>query len=179
VSSHALSDLGISLGSFRASDLPEINSWHNFLEDRRLVMGYRFPVSEETSEIWLNDRLKALKKDTTEVYWAIRTTLENKLIGYVSLYNIDYLNRNSEIGIYLINQRGKGIGSAVIKECAERGFKDLNLNKIYCRVLNSNHSAIKSFEKSNFIHEGILRKHFWNGNEWEDIRLMSIIRDEI
>ena len=173
-----LNEQDVKLSNFRRSDKLIINEWHNNLDDRVILMGYRFPVSDETSEEWINDRLRATNRFPEEIYWAIRQISTDRLIGYVTLFNIDYISKNSEIGIYISNFRGSGIGTEVIFECLDRGFQDLVLEKIYARVIISNVGGIKLFQKCGFAREGVLKRHYWNGKKWEDIVIMSKFRDE-
>jgi RimJ/RimL family protein N-acetyltransferase len=166
----------IYLGSFLEADFKVIHSWQNSIIDARLTMGYRFPVSDVTSKKWLEERLKELPKFPDKIYWAIRIKSNERLIGFVTLYNIDYLNKNAEIGIYLATDRSKGFGKSSLKKCFEIGFADLNLHKIYAKVVSDNIYATRAFTAIGFKEEAVLIDQFWNGKHWVSIKVLSIFQ---
>jgi len=168
----------VELGSFLIADAPEIMSWQNNVEDKRILMGFRFPVSEQTSIDWLKKRLDPLSRFPTEIYWAIRTLQESKLLGFVTLYNIDYINRNAEMGIYLGGERKQGIGSFVIEECLELGYKDLNLRKIQVSILETNSAALRAFRSAGFEGEGKFLDQYWDGFNWRCIEKLAHFKRE-
>ena len=57
-------------------------------------------------------------------------------------------------------------------------FKDLNLHKVYLRVLESNLNAIKVYDTCGFVKEGKLRSQFWVNGKYENVLIMGILRDE-
>ena len=170
------SDEEIYLGSFLEDDFKVIHNWQNSIIDARLTMGYRFPVSDITSKKWLKERLKKLEKFPEKIYWAIRTKNNERLIGFVTLFNIDYLNKNAEIGIYLASDRSKGFGKSSLKKCFEIGFNDLNLHKIYAKIVSDNISATSAFTAIGFKEEAILVEQFWDGKRWASIKVLSIFQ---
>ena len=166
----------VYLGSFLEEDFKIIHNWQNSVIDARLTMGYRFPVSDTTSRKWLEERLMKLEKFPEKIYWAIRIKSDKRLIGFVTLFNIDYLNKNAEIGIYLASDRSKGFGKSSLKKCFEMGFSDLNLHKIYAKVISDNILATSTFTAIGFREEAVLVDQFWDGKSWASIKVLSIFQ---
>lgn len=161
------------LGPFKSSDLKTIFAWQNTVVDKRTTMGFRFPVSDETASLWLQKRIEPLSKNPTEIYWALREESTDDLIGYVTLFKIDYINRNAEIGIYLNANRNTGIGSNAIRDCLILGYKDLNLKKIQAVVIGNNIGAVKVFTKNQFEQEGLFKNHYWDGENWQSLLILA------
>ncbi|CAN2170413.1 RimL Acetyltransferases, including N-acetylases of ribosomal proteins [Candidatus Nanopelagicaceae bacterium] len=136
-------------------------------------MGFRFPVSDTTSLDWLEQRINPLPKHPTSIYWAVRTVLEDDLVGYVSIFDIDYVSGTAEVGIYLSNLRGSGVGTDSINQSIERARKDLNLRKVSARTLSTNLAAMKLFKKLGFLHEGTLSSQYWDGERYCDVEILS------
>jgi len=59
------------------------------------------------------------------------------------------------------------------------GFKNLNLNRIYLRVFETNARAIHCYEKAGFKHEGRLRQACFLDGEYKDVLMMSILKSEL
>ena len=58
------------------------------------------------------------------------------------------------------------------------GFNNLNLNRIFLRVNETNPGAVKSYENAGFIHEGRLRQAHYQKGQYIDVLLMSVLRSE-
>jgi len=166
-------EISTELGAFMECDLGAISKWQNSIEDKRLVMGFRFPVSDMTSAEWLKQRMLPLPKHPSTIYWAIRAKNEQTLLGYVVLFDIDYISGTAEIGIYLESHRRSGAGTVSIFECLDRAKRDLHLRKILARTLSSNTSALRLFEKTGFHQEGILSSQYWDGIAYHDVQILS------
>lgn len=72
------------------------------------------------------------------------------LVGSISLHNIDHLNRNAYIGIFIggEEQRGKGYGAEAIRLILNYGFKTLNLHSINLTVHADNYAGVACYKKS-------------------------------
>ena len=104
---------------------------------------------------------------------------EGKLAGEVVLneYDEDLLTCNFRI---LIGKefRDKGLGSDAIKTFLNYAFNTLNLHRIELEVIAFNRRARHVYEKCGFVHEGTMRKAHRFDDEWIDINLMSILKED-
>lgn len=107
--------------------------------------------------------------------------IENsKLIGRIGIYKIDNQNKIGEIGYWLAeNAQGKGILTKSCKVLIDFCFSNLQLNRIEikCATKNLKSSAIPT--KLNFTHEGIIRQGEWLNDQFVDLNLYSILRQEV
>ncbi|MEG0034432.1 MAG: UDP-4-amino-4,6-dideoxy-N-acetyl-beta-L-altrosamine N-acetyltransferase [Bacilli bacterium] len=101
-------------------------------------------------------------------------------IGTVFLRDIDGANRKAEFGIFIGEEAylGKGIGKLVIKQILEYAFNELDLNKVFLRVLSENKRAIASYENSGFKFEGCFRQDVFVEGKFLDIVFMSVLKEE-
>ena len=105
---------------------------------------------------------------------------EDKLIGNCSLFDIDFINGNATVGIFIGEEefRGKGLGTEALKLLISYGFNHLNLNNIMLTVFSFNERAIKCYNKVGFKEIGRRRKDALINNKRYDTIYMDIIREE-
>ena len=73
---------------------------------------------------------------------------------------------------------GRRIPDESISLVLNYGFNELGLNRIYLYTLNNNERARKVYKRNGFINEGILRKHYFCVGEYQDLQVMSILKDD-
>jgi RimJ/RimL family protein N-acetyltransferase len=105
--------------------------------------------------------------------------VDGAAVGAASLFGFDSFARHAEAGISLVpGARGRGIGTAAIRQLVEFGFVRRNLRRIHLQAIASNAGAIRAYEKAGFVVEGRQRQHAWVRGAYEDIVLMGILRSE-
>ena len=147
----------------------------------RKIVGERLylsPVSQDDAELyvkWMNDAYVAkhfgqyanVVASKNELKWLFEPKSENQryaivlleddvLIGHISIHNIDHLNRNAFLGIFIGEEehRGKGYGAEAIRLILDYGFNTLNLHNIMLFVHADNHAAIACYKKAGFREAG-------------------------
>lgn len=128
----------------------------------------------------LTDWIERHRGIPNEVLWAIATVNEDRCIGHVGLYDIDYRIRKAEFGILLgdTSFHGKGVGKYVTAAMITYGFEQLDLRRISLSVLVSNKRALILYERLGFTVEGRLRDDDFRNGRHGDVVLMSILNDE-
>lgn len=166
------------LRELRRSDLPAINAWR---ADRELIsrLGATFRyINEEVDERWFNAYMD--RRGNTVRCAIVENDSPEKILGLVSLCDIDSLSRSCEFHIMIGNkdQRGKGMGTFAITEILRHAFDDLNLNRVELKVLPDNEPALALYRKAGFKEEGLLRQYAFKNGEYRDTLIMSILREE-
>ena len=138
-------------------------------------MGYRLPVTEVAEEAWHEQATN----DPRKLTFAIETK-GRKLVGIISLANIDWICRTAQLGIVIGDRkwRGKGIGGDALKLLLGYAFLTLNLHRIELRVLASNTSPIKLYKSGGFVVEGRLREAFYSSGAFVDVLVMGLLRED-
>ncbi len=103
-----------------------------------------------------------------------------KMIGNIGFFNLDYKNRCAELGIMIGDKScwNQGYGTEAVRLLVQHGFRTLNLNRIYLRVLENNPRAIRAYEKAGFTHEGRQRQAEFMDGQFVDLLVMSILKSE-
>ncbi len=136
------------------------------------LLGYIFPINIDKEKEWIRSLYSIGFRE--KIYFAICSKINNNFLGYLSLQNINYINKTGEFGIILKKEeRGKGFA----KEAMELFFNYLQnilgIRKISLRVLEDNVSAIKLYEKMGFFYEGKLIKQIYINNSFKDLLIMG------
>jgi len=58
------------------------------------------------------------------------------------------------------------------------GFNNLNLNRIFLRVNETNPGAVKSYENAGFVHEGRMHQTHYQNGQYIGVLLMSVLHSE-
>jgi RimJ/RimL family protein N-acetyltransferase len=124
---------------------------------------------------------KDQEKDPPPFYlFSIRILKDDRLIGFVGLDRDVYPHGDAFVGIG-IGERdywGKGYGTDAMEVILCYAFLELNLRRVSLDTFEYNPRAIRSYEKTGFIHEGQARKFLLReGHRW-DLLFMGILRDE-
>lgn len=167
----------IKLTSLGAKDAVNLANWSGDGEYlRNLDTEYATPHNEEFYLSQINSFANA--PDIIE--FGIRTSNQEKLIGFISLHSIEWNNRLASlaVGIGDSSFRGKGFGSEAIQLILNYAFNELNLNKIELDVISNNINAIACYEKNGFSIEGTAREAILRDGKKYDKIYMGILRRE-
>jgi len=159
-------------------DGPIVYTWFNDKEIIDKIIGFRFNFSMEEALDWC---IKASRESNKDIKWIIESVEEtSKPIGFIGLYNIDFINRNTEIAVIIgdKNFRGRGIGEESLKLVCDFAFKYLGLKLISAQILSDNEPSLHLFKKIGFEEEGVLKSRIFRNSIWHDIVLMKLIMEE-
>lgn len=103
-----------------------------------------------------------------------------KVVGRIGVYKIDGQNKIGEIGYWLAeNLQGKGIVTKSCKAIIDFCFSDLQLNRIEIKCGTGNLKSKTIPEKLNFTHEGILRQGELLYDQFIDLNLYSLLKNDV
>lgn len=111
--------------------------------------------------------------------WGISLKERNKIIGTAGFISLDKVNHKAELGFALSEDYwNRGLISEACKIIIKFGFQDLKLNRIEARCMVENLASAKVLEKLGFIFEGIMRKQIFIKEEYWDMKIYSLLRDD-
>lgn len=155
----------------------EVDSYLKWMNDEAVAVNFgQYPciVSSKNDLKWLYEPPKDMQR------YAIVLLDNDLLIGSISLHNIDHLNRNAFIGIFIgeEEQRGKGNGTEAIRLILNYGFKTMNLHSINLTVHADNYAGISCYKKVGFREVGRLPEVFFVDGKYVDKIYMGILEHE-
>jgi len=109
--------------------------------------------------------------------WVIE--LDGRFIGTVRLHSFVAADRRASFAIGILDPGllGQGLGTEATRLVLAHAFGGLKLHRVALRVLADNARAIRSYEKSGFVREGIERESARVGDRWVDDVMMGVVVD--
>ena len=149
------------------------HTWYNNIETTRYNSHGIFPVSIEKEFEIIQD---SLNRDDV-ILLAIYNLKDNKILGNVSLQNIDHFNRRCNLAITIGEPSSMSAGVEAFGLMTHHAFMRLNLE----RIEDGTHEKLLNFVKmvSVFGYEidGISKRYFLKDNIWSDKINFSVIRE--
>ena len=160
--------------SVSEDDTENYIKWMNNKEVAVNFGQYNHVVSSKNDLKWLFEPPSDMQR------YAIVRLDNDTLIGSISIHNIDHLNRNAFIGIFIGEEehRNKGYGTDAIRTLLEYGFKTLNLHNIMLTVRANMEAAIACYKKTGFREVGRLPEWVFINGQYVDKLYMGILAKE-
>lgn len=157
------------------------------LERRDLVNIHRISNEKETMRFWFEEPYESLDEltslydkhihDTSERRFVVEE--DNQFAGIVELMWIDYIHRNCEIQIVIIEEfQGSGLAQQALQKGVDYAFSVLNMHKVYLYVDVQNEKAVHIYEKLGFEIEGKMRQQFYANGNYRDSYYMGLLRTD-
>jgi len=168
---------GVQLRALTLEDAKITWKWRNRPEIMDNYAGHPFPVNYEMEKIWYE---KILYSNIPTSAFGVETVESNKLVGMVCLRNINFINRDAEIGVLIgdVKERDRGFAKAATLQCMEIAFNRMGLNRIYAKVIEDNKAALHILGKCGLKKEGILRECVFKNNQFKNQVILSILKRE-
>jgi RimJ/RimL family protein N-acetyltransferase len=164
----------VRLRSLKDDDIMLMFQWINDPEVIRFTNNFK-PVSEAEQRVWFQSQVD----QKNQIVLGIEVKTEKKLIGSCGLYAIERVNRKAEVRIKIGNKSywGRGYGREAMELLLEFAFDDLNLRRLWLKVLPTNISALKLYKNIGFEEEGILRQDLYIQGKYHDLIVMGLLRE--
>lgn len=162
----------IKLVDLTENELPMLLSWRNKELIRNVMMNSEL-ITWDQHVKWFNNYQSNQSLQTKIFYF------NNKPYGVVNIQGIDVENKKCEWGFYIGDEYSPlGMGSLLGYTSLNYIFQDLGIRKLTAEVLSFNTKSIKFHEKLGFINEGRLRKHIIKNNQFIDILIYGMFKEE-
>ena len=164
------------LREFQVADAGAI---HEYASDPEVAQYMDWgPNTPEETEAVLQMRLRQQEAPDLSDPYSLAVVLKEtgKLIGVVSLYDIDPVNRSAGVG-YCLNRAfwGQGYATEAVRAMLQFGFEELHLHRIYGTCRPENIGSWRVMEKVGMRREGHLREDRWMKGRWQDSLLYAIL----
>jgi len=165
----------VFISALNTADKSIILNWVNNPELKNKI-GTIYPISDIEHEKWFSSKFE----NSNEKIFGIVSREYNSLIGIIGLKNIDFINRNAELYIYIgeTQYQSRGLGTDAVKTLVDFSFSQLNLHRIYLNVFDYNENAIKVYERVGFVVEGVLTDAFYRDGQYHNKIIMGKINTE-
>lgn len=155
-------------------DLPLLVCWRNDPESRRFFFS-PFLISLGGQKKWYEE----LQSDRSRILFMIET-VEGTTVGTIGLEKIDWRNQHAAIGQFLLAAEHRGLGYAeeAGRLLIQYAFQELNLHRLYSEIFAWNRPVIEWDKFYGFQEEGVLRQAVFSGGMFQDVVILSLLREE-
>ncbi len=169
----------VYLRPFERSEAELYRRWRADARPMELA-GFPDPAPASLAEAQKRIEEAVAPERTGEYLFAICLIDGERPIGEASLFRLDFINGNAELGIFIgePDKWGRGYGTDAVNALVDFGFGQLRLERIGLEVSTTNGRARRAYEKAGFVHEGTVRHDRHERGEYTDGHVMSILRDE-
>ena len=99
--------------------------------------------------------------------------------GSVSLWNVSWLHKRAEVGIWIIPiYWNQGIGKISIDMIKTIAFLHLKLNRLEAHIAVENDRSLKLFKKCGFVEEGTLKKYLNLNGKFHDAKILACLNNQ-
>lgn len=161
------------LSPINTDDAEHYIKWLNDKAVAKTYAQYSSVVASKNDLKWLFEPANGVHR------YAIVLLDGDVLIGSISLHDINHLNRNAFIGIFIgEEEQGKGYGTEAIRLILGYGFNTMNLHNIMLSVHSDNDAGIASFKKAGLRETGRRREWVFKDGKYIDVIYMDILARE-
>lgn len=159
------------------SDLEAIYRLHS---DSRAMRYWSFPTWTERQQAheWFEQRRSYGERE--EVWpWGITLREDDELIGLVTLFSVNRVQRRAEVGYQLHPTRwGQGYAQEALRAAVSYGIDALDLARIEADIDPRNESSCRLVERLGFQREGLLRERWHVNGEVTDTAFYGLLARE-
>ena len=103
------------------------------------------------------------------------------MVGYISINDIDYLNRKAKMGGVVIGEKDCQDGVAALESfyiLMEYAFSQLNMNRLSGSCLSDHPFSPYLLLSMGFQKEGVSRKYVYKNGSYRDVEFYSILKSD-
>lgn len=172
-----LTSARLYLRYYSPDDLPAI---YPLFRDLSTLEWYLHLLPRPLTEEQTAEMLKTWHDGDRYMLFSIVNKATDKVIGLINFDDIDWTNRYSEVGIGLAapGVRGKGLALEAMGLLIRYAFDEMDLERLFARVIDGNESSLKLFERAGFQEEGRLREHIYRHGKRRDMHLLGLLKKD-
>lgn len=163
----------LRIRAYSEADIPELVPLIGAREVAATTGRIPYPYATEDARQFL-----AKIETDREVSMAVTLRESGRLIGGIGLRLVEQ-HQQAELGYWLgVPHWGKGYGSEAAREMLRYGFEHLHLHRIFATHFKQNSASGRILKKIGMRHEGCQRQHFRKWDQFVDLELYGLLREE-
>jgi RimJ/RimL family protein N-acetyltransferase len=135
------------------------------------------PLHDLEAAFELLREIQELNRKRSMLKWGVALKPSDKVIGTVTLFNMDLRNGRAEIGYAQAAEYwGRGYMHEALQTLLSYCFEKMELRRLEADVDPRNHSSIKTLERLGFEKEGFLRERWHVDGEIQDALFYGLLK---
>lgn len=167
----------LALRRFTLADAVDIKRLAGCRDIAATTLSIPHPYEDGVAEKWIESHQKGFQ-DGTLVDLAITRRPHKFVMGAVGLA-INTEHNHAELGYWVGKPYWKqGYATEAARELVRYGFEVIGLNRIHSHHFASNPASGCVMRKAGLTHEGTLRQHICKWDEYHDVQMYGICRED-
>ncbi|MGN1416928.1 MAG: GNAT family N-acetyltransferase [Oscillospiraceae bacterium] len=139
--------------------------------------GLPYPYTEEDGREYISLMLSADENDT----FAFAITVDDKVIGSIGAFRQSNIHsQTAELGYYIAEEYwGRGIMTEAVKQLCGYVYSHSDIIRIFAEPFAYNIGSCRVLEKAGFRFEGTLRSNAVKNGRVIDMKMYSLLRDDL
>lgn len=167
----------LSIRPWEADDAPVIVE---ALSDTGVTDNLRDGLPKPYTEADARDYI-AFAQTAGEGAYAFAIVVDGETVGSIQLTRQQNIHRRTaELGYYVVRRRwGSGICTEAVRQICRFAFENTDLLRVFAEPFAENAASCRVLEKAGFKLEGVLRQNAVKNGEVRDMRLYSLVREDM
>ena len=172
-----ISGFRLYLRPFESGDAGMIARLYHEEPDREPFLGGRNPISPITMDRLIEGWHQ--HQPPGEIHFAVGLTADDSLIGWVSLWALDWVNRTAETASFMLPKyRNRGYGTEAKHLLLEYAFERIQLKMVWASTWELNARSAAALVKQGYRPAGHLKWMGVNDGTYRDTLLFDLTYDE-
>jgi RimJ/RimL family protein N-acetyltransferase len=166
----------VYLRAFEPSDVEHVHRWYEHADTARLMGEQPRSLAHRRADA----EAEIAKAGRDWFAFVICLLSDDRPIGRADVFRIDRINGSAGFGIAIGEHdlRGAGLGTDAVNAIADFCFGQLRLERLWLVTDSVNARAQRVYTKAGFVHEGVLRRAFYQDGVFQDDIRMAMLRSE-
>jgi RimJ/RimL family protein N-acetyltransferase len=166
----------VYLRAVEPEDAELIQRWYAHADTARLMGEWPRSLAKRR----IDAETAATSTDRSWFAFIICLLADDRPVGRIDVFEIDRTNGSAAFGLAIgeHDQRGSGLGGDAVNAVLDFCFGQLRLERVWLVTDSVNLRAQHVYEKAGLVHEGRLRKAFYQDGAFQDDIRMAILRSE-
>jgi RimJ/RimL family protein N-acetyltransferase len=161
---------GVELRPPTLADRTQFGLWMMSPEVTRFWGSRTMDLRDEAVE----ERYRKDGDDDRSVTWAIG--YEGEAVGFTGVFDIDWIARDAESGIFIGRHDlyGRGIATEAVRLRTEFAWSELRLHRVHNWIALGNRGSRRANEKAGYRQMGRMERVFFRSGQWHDAWLGEV-----
>jgi RimJ/RimL family protein N-acetyltransferase len=166
----------VYLRALEPSDVEHVHRWYEHADTARLMGEQPRSLAHRRADA----EAEVAKAGRDWFAFVICLLSDDRPIGRADVFRIDRINGSAGFGIAIGEHdlRGAGLGTDAVNAIADFCFGQLRLERLWLVTDSVNARAQHVYTKAGFVHEGVLRRAFYQDGVFQDDIRMAMLRSE-
>jgi ribosomal-protein-alanine N-acetyltransferase len=166
----------VYLRPYEPADAELVHRWFEHADTARLMGEFPRSLARRRSDV----ESATAKMGRDWFPFIICLLADDREVGVCDVFEIDKTNGSAAFGLAIgeHSERGLGVGGDAVNVVLDFCFGQLRLERVWLVTDSVNLRAQHVYEKAGLVHEGRLRKAFYQDGTFQDDIRMAILRSE-